>query len=111
MNARARIDSLEPAAGSAPRAAQAKAPVVVAVDGAAPNRATAEAAIELARASGRSVLFVYARRRPSSIWGAPFYQRRLSRATRRARGVLDAALRLAADAGIDADAEIVDRSR
>jgi nucleotide-binding universal stress UspA family protein len=97
---------------SAPTVASVKAPIVVAVDGSATSLTAAEAATELARATGGPLLFVYVRRRPSSIWGTPVYQRRLSRELGRARHVLDHALRIAADAGVgaDADAEIVEGS-
>ena len=66
--------------------------------------------IELARTCDGSVLFVYVRRRTSSIWGAPFYQRRLSRETRRARTALDRVVRLAIDAGVEVDVEIIEGS-
>jgi nucleotide-binding universal stress UspA family protein len=67
-----------------------------------------KAAIELARVCGCSLLLVYVRRRPSSIWGAPFYQRRLSRETRRAQDALDGVARLAVDAGVEVDTEIIE---
>jgi nucleotide-binding universal stress UspA family protein len=56
------------------------------------------------------LLFVYVRRRPSSIWGTPFYQHRLSREFGRARQVIDHVLRIAADVGVAGDAEIVEGS-
>jgi nucleotide-binding universal stress UspA family protein len=108
MHALALTNSPAPPVRSTPIAAQARARIFVAVDRSAASRAAATTAIDLARAFGCSVLFVYARRRPSSIWGSPFYQRRLSRETRRARSTLDVVLRLALDAGVEADAEIVD---
>ena len=57
---------------------------------------------------GCSLLLVYVRGRPSGIWGAPFYQRRLSRETRRAQSALDRVGRLAADAGVEVDTEIIE---
>ena len=74
----------------------------------AASRRTAKAAIELARVCGCSLLLVYVRGRPSSIWGAPFYQRRLSRETRRAQDALDGVVRLAVDAGVEVDTEIIE---
>jgi len=99
-----------PAIASGPTAAPAKAPIVVPVDGSAASRAAAEEAIELARAIDGYLLFVYLRRRPSSIWGSPFYQRRLSRETRRARSALEPVVRLAKHADVDVDSEVVEGS-
>jgi len=42
------------------------------------------------------------------LWGAPFYQRRLSRETRRARNALDPVVQLASDARVKVDAEIIE---
>ena len=74
----------------------------------AASRRAAQAAIELARMCGCSLILVYVRRGPSSIWGAPFYQRRLSRETRRAQNALDRVARLAVDAGVEVDMEIIE---
>ena len=74
----------------------------------AASRRAAKAAIELARVCGCSLLLVYVRGLPSSIWGAPFYQRRLSRETRRAHNALDRVVRLAVDAGVEVDTEIIE---
>jgi nucleotide-binding universal stress UspA family protein len=100
----------ERAARTVPAAARASAPIMVAVDGSATRLAAAKAAIELARALDSSLLFVYVRRRPSSIWGAPFYQRRLSREMRHARSALAYLVRLALDAGVDVEGEIIEGS-
>jgi nucleotide-binding universal stress UspA family protein len=108
MTALAFTNSREPAVRSAPAGAPDKAPIVVAIDRLTPSDAAARAAIELARTCNGSLLFVYVRRRSSSIWGAPFYQRRLSRETGRARSALDPVVRLAGDAGIKVDAEIIE---
>ena len=72
------------------------------------SRRTAKAAIELARACGCSLLLVYVRGRPWSIWGTPFYERRLSRETRRAQDALDSIVRIADDAGVEVDTEIIE---
>src|SRR5437867_6893754 len=107
MTALAFTNSREPAVRSAPAGAREKAPIVVAIDRLTSSDAAARAAIELAKSCNGSLLFVYVRRRSSSIWGAPFYQRRLSRETGRARSALDPVVRLASDAGIKVDAEII----
>jgi nucleotide-binding universal stress UspA family protein len=82
--------------------------IVCEVGRSAASRRATKAAIELARVCGCSLLLVYVRRRPSSIWGAPFYQRRLSRETRRAQDALDGVARLAVDAGVEVDTEIIE---
>jgi nucleotide-binding universal stress UspA family protein len=74
----------------------------------AASRRAANTAIELARVCGCSLLLVYVRGRPSSIWGAPFYERRLRRETRRARNALDRVVRRAVDAGVEVDTEIIE---
>jgi nucleotide-binding universal stress UspA family protein len=108
MTALAFSNSREPSVRSVPAGAPEKAPIIVVIDRVTTSDAAARAAIELARTCNASLLFVYVRRRSSSIWGAPFYQRRLSRETRRARSALDRVLRLASDAGVEADAEIIE---
>jgi nucleotide-binding universal stress UspA family protein len=82
--------------------------IVCGVGRSAASRRAAKAAIELARVCGCSLLLVYVRRQPSSIWGAPFYQRRLSRETRRAQHALDSVVRFAVDAGVEVDTEIIE---
>jgi nucleotide-binding universal stress UspA family protein len=112
MTALAFSNSREPAVRSVSAGAPEKTPIVVVIDRLTTSDAAARAAIELARTCNASLLFVYVRRRSSSIWGAPFYQRRLSRETRRARSALDPVVRLASDAGVEVDAEIIEgRSR
>jgi nucleotide-binding universal stress UspA family protein len=106
----ARTNASGPAVSSAAAVAPSKAAIVVTVDGSAASLAAAEAAIELSRDTDSSLLFVYLRRRPSSIWGAPFYQRRLSREMRRARSALEPVVRLATEAGVDVDADVVEGS-
>jgi nucleotide-binding universal stress UspA family protein len=110
MTALAWRSPLAPHVWSAPTIAPVETPIVVAVDGSAASRAAAKAAAELARAIDGPLLFVYVRARPSSIWGTPFYQRRLSREFGRARHLIDHVLRIAADAGVAGDAEIVEGS-
>jgi nucleotide-binding universal stress UspA family protein len=53
-------------------------------------------------------VFVYIRRGPADFFGAPIYQRRLTKELQRARRVLDAALRAASVAEVEADAEILE---
>jgi nucleotide-binding universal stress UspA family protein len=84
--------------------------IVCRVGRSAASRRAAGAAIELARMCECSLVLVYVRGRPSSIWGAPFYQRRLSRETRRAQNALERVVRLAVDAGVEVDTEIIEGS-
>jgi hypothetical protein len=71
MTALAQRSPLASDVWSAPTVAPVKAPMVVAVDGSATSRTAAKAATELARAIDGPLLFVYVRRRPSSIWARP----------------------------------------
>ena len=98
------------AAARAEAEAPAAAPVVAAVDDSAASRIAVEDAVALAAELQAPLVFVHARRGPPSFFGAPFYQRRLTRAMERARDVLDRALRIAQAAEIDATAEIVEGS-
>lgn len=86
------------------------APVVVAVDGSAEGRAAALEGVELAAELGAPVVFAYVRRGPSGVFGAPSYQRRLTREMARARAVLDDALAVADAAGVAAEREILEGS-
>jgi nucleotide-binding universal stress UspA family protein len=59
---------------------------------------------------GAPLVFVYVRRGPVGLLGAPIYQRRLTSAMARARAVLDRALSTAARADVTAEAEILEGS-
>jgi nucleotide-binding universal stress UspA family protein len=86
------------------------APIVVAVDGTRANSMAAADAVLLARDIRTPVVFVYVRRGPSTVWGKPFYQRRLTRALAKARSALEPPYMLARDAGVDAEVEILEGS-
>jgi nucleotide-binding universal stress UspA family protein len=86
------------------------APIVAAVDASLASSAAVEEAVRLASEAGAPLVFVYVRRGPAGFFGAPLYQRRLTTEMRRARRVLDRALRAAAFAGIAAEAEILEGS-
>ena len=72
--------------------AQAKAPIVAAVDGSAASRSVIDSALGLAAELEMPLVFVYVRRGPASSLGAPLYQRRLTKAMAHASGILDGAL-------------------
>jgi nucleotide-binding universal stress UspA family protein len=86
------------------------APIVAAVDPSAASRAAIDEAVSLGHELDAPVVFVYVRRGPAGFFGAPDYQRRLTKAMARARGVLDRALDIAASAGVHAEAEILEGS-
>jgi nucleotide-binding universal stress UspA family protein len=81
------------------------APIVVAVDNTRAARAAAHAAVRLAGDLAAPLVFVYVRRGPSSALGRPSYQRRLDSEMRAGRRSLDAALAIAARAGVPATGE------
>jgi nucleotide-binding universal stress UspA family protein len=85
-------------------------PVIAAVDGSAAGRAATAEAIASARDLGAPVLFVHVRRGPSTVWGRPFYQRRLERALRKGRDALTAAAAQARAAGLEAQTELLEGS-
>lgn len=88
----------------------AAAPIVAAVDGSSESRAAVETAVQLAGELKAPIVFVHVRRGPAGLLGAPLYQRRLTAETKRARRVLDRALRAAARAGVKAEGEILEGS-
>ena len=83
-------------------------PIVVAVDGSAEGEAATAEAIASARELGAPVVIVYVRRGPWTIWGRPFYQRRLERSLRTAREALAAAAAQATAAGVEVQTEILE---
>lgn len=83
-------------------------PVIAAIDGSATGRAATAEAIASARDLGAAVLFVHVRRGPSTVWGRPFYQRRLERALRKGRAALAVAAEQARAAGVEAQTEILE---
>jgi nucleotide-binding universal stress UspA family protein len=86
------------------------APIVAAVDGSAASRAAIGEAVRLAVELSAPIVFVYVRRGPAGVFGAPVYQRRLTTEMARARRVLDGALAVAVSAGVLAEGEILEGS-
>jgi nucleotide-binding universal stress UspA family protein len=98
-----------PAASPKPRPPEMR-PVIAAVDGSAAGRAATAEAIASARELGAPLVLVHVRRGPSSIWGRPFYERRLARALHRGRRAVTAAAEEARAAGIETHTEILEGS-
>jgi nucleotide-binding universal stress UspA family protein len=96
------------AAAAPPAGAPPARPVIAAVDGTSAGRAATAEAIAAARELGAPVVLVHVRRAPSSVWGRPFYERRLERALRRGREALAAAAAQANAAGVEAQTEILE---
>ena len=88
--------------------ADARAPIVAAVDSSAASWAAIAEAVQLGLELDAPIVFLYVRRRPARSFGAPVYQRRLTKEMARARVVLDRALAVAAHAGVDAETEILE---
>jgi nucleotide-binding universal stress UspA family protein len=86
------------------------APIVAAVDGSAASRAAIGEAVRLAVELSTPIVFVYVRRGPASVFGAPVYQRRLTTEMARARRVLHRARAVADSAGVPAEGEILEGS-
>lgn len=86
------------------------APIVAAVDGSAASRAAIGEAVRLAVELSAPIAFVYVRRGPAAVLGAPVYQRRLTTEMAHARRVLDRALTVADSAGVPAKGEILEGS-
>lgn len=83
-------------------------PIVAAVDHSAASRAAIGEAVRLGRELDAPIVFVYVRRGPTGFFGAPVYQRRLTKEMARAHRVLGRALAVAAGAGVHAEAEILE---
>jgi nucleotide-binding universal stress UspA family protein len=91
------------------RAVPAKAtPIVAAIDDSSASRGVVETAVKLAAELNASLVFVYVRRGPPGFLGRPFFQRSLTAKMTRARRSVDRALRVAAQAGVDAEGEILE---
>jgi nucleotide-binding universal stress UspA family protein len=95
-------------APSAHADARSTRPVVAVVDGSADGRAATAQAIASACELGAPVVLVHVRRGPSTVWGRPFYQRRLDRALRKGREALAAAAAKARVAGVEAQTEMLE---
>ena len=93
------------------RAVPAKGtPIVAAIDDSSASRGVVEIAVKLAAELNASLVFVYVRRGPPGFLGRPFFQRSLTAKMTRARRSVDRALRVAAQAGVDAEGEILEGS-
>jgi nucleotide-binding universal stress UspA family protein len=86
------------------------APIVAAVDGSAASRLAIGEAVRLAVELSAPIVFVYVRRGPHGVFGAPVYQRRLTKEMTRAGRALDRALAVADSAGVPAEGEILEGS-
>lgn len=85
-----------------------RAPIVAAVDHSAASRTAIGEAVRLGRELDAPIVFVYVRRGPAGFFGVPVYQRRLTKAMARAHRVLGRALAVATNAGVHAEAEILE---
>jgi nucleotide-binding universal stress UspA family protein len=92
------------------RSAQNVPPIVAAVDGSEASRAAIGEAVRLAGELSAPIAFVYVRRGPAGFFGAPVYQRRLTKQMARAGRVLKRALAVANSAGVQAEGEILEGS-
>jgi nucleotide-binding universal stress UspA family protein len=91
------------------RAVPAKGtPIVAAIDESSASKGVVETAVKLAAELNASLVFVYVRRGPPGFLGRPFFQRSLTAKMTRARRSVDRALRVAAQAGVDAEGEILE---
>jgi nucleotide-binding universal stress UspA family protein len=89
---------------------ESTAPIIAAVDQSAASRSAIGEAVRLGQELNAPIVFVYVRRGPAGFFGAPVYQRRLTKAMARARRVLDRAIDVATSAGVYAEAEILEGS-
>jgi nucleotide-binding universal stress UspA family protein len=80
--------------------------ILVGTDGSPGAVAATEAAIELARDTGANLTFVCVRHVPELL-GTPYYEHALSDELRRGRTVIDEAVARAAQAGVEAESELV----
>ena len=82
--------------------------IMVAIDGSDGSRAAIDEAVELAAPLGAHITFVSVRKAPSSLLGTPNYECRLARDLGVARATVDAALKQAREAGIEARGEVLE---
>ena len=82
--------------------------IVIAFDGSDASREALEQGVALARAAGAVATLVYVRHARLPLVGDPFYARALGRELRRGRDGLDEARALAAEAGVAAEAELLE---
>ena len=85
-------------------------PIVAAVDGTEASRGAVDEAVRLGGELDAPVVFVHVRRGPTSNFGEPVYQQRLTKRMARARRTLERAVAAAARAGVPAEGEILEGS-
>jgi nucleotide-binding universal stress UspA family protein len=88
--------------------AAAGRPIVVGVDGSAAGATATRASIAWAARLRAPLVFVHVRRSARPGLGEPYLRRHLERETLAARKALDAAMAVAAKAGVDASEEVID---
>ncbi|HEY7149775.1 MAG TPA: universal stress protein [Gaiellaceae bacterium] len=84
--------------------------IMVAIDGSDGSRAAIDEALELAGPLGAHITFVTVRKAPSPLLGTPNYECRLARDLGVAHATVDAALKKAREAGIEAGGEVLEGS-
>jgi nucleotide-binding universal stress UspA family protein len=82
--------------------------IMVAIDSSDGSRAAIDEAVELAGPLGAHITFVSVRKPPPSLLGTPNYECRLARDLGMARAAVDAALKQAREAGVDAGGEVLE---
>jgi nucleotide-binding universal stress UspA family protein len=81
--------------------------ILVATDGSPGARAAVDAAIGLAVETGSLLTVVCVRHLPPSVFGAPDYQRLVSRELRVGRAIVAEAVAGASDAGVELESELL----
>jgi nucleotide-binding universal stress UspA family protein len=82
--------------------------IMVAIDGSDGSRAAIDEAVELAGPLEAHITFVTVRKTPPPLLGTPNYECRLARDLGMARAAVDAALKRAREAGIEASGEVLE---
>jgi nucleotide-binding universal stress UspA family protein len=84
--------------------------ILIATDGSDCARGAVEHGLSLAAALGGAVMFVVVRQAPLAVLGDPYYEREAGRELARAQAAADEAMVAAAQAGVDADYELLEGS-
>ena len=84
--------------------------IVIATDGSPDATTAVKEGVSLARQVHAAVTFVSVRTPPNALFGEPLYQRSIDEETAHARRAVDEAMKIAIDADVDADYEILDGS-
>ena len=82
--------------------------IMVAIDGSEGSHAAIDEAVELAVPLGAHITFLSVRKAPSSLLGTPNYECRRARDLGVTRATVDAALKQAHEAGIEARGEVLE---